>query len=93
MLENPRITQTDQEIAGSARFFRSLLEERLTGAKGKSENLLISIRSLNSLFDHLMILSDESIQQPGEYRNARAADSFGVTETATAGPGFTAFVR
>src|ERR1700756_4398843 len=25
MLENPRITQTDQEIAGSARFFRSLL--------------------------------------------------------------------
>jgi hypothetical protein len=26
MLENSRITQTDQEIAGSARFFRSLLE-------------------------------------------------------------------
>jgi transposase len=27
MLENSRITQTDQEIAGSARFFRSLLEK------------------------------------------------------------------
>jgi len=26
MLENSRMTQTDQEIAGSARFFRSLLE-------------------------------------------------------------------
>jgi hypothetical protein len=25
MLENSRMTQTDQEIAGSARFFRSLL--------------------------------------------------------------------
>src|ERR1700756_5553025 len=28
MLENPRITQTDQEIAGSARFFRSLLDNK-----------------------------------------------------------------
>ena len=25
MLENPRMTHTDQEIAGSERFFRSLL--------------------------------------------------------------------
>jgi hypothetical protein len=31
------------------------LEERLAGAKDKAENLLISIRSLNSLFDHLML--------------------------------------
>jgi hypothetical protein len=69
------------------------LEERLIGAKDKSENLLISIRSLNSLFDHLMILSNEPIQQPAEYRNARAADSFVVTETETAEPGFTALVR
>jgi len=69
------------------------LEERLTGAKDKAENLLTSIRSLNSLFDHLMILSDEPIQQPSEYRNARAADSFGVTDTETAEPGFTALVR
>jgi hypothetical protein len=28
MLENSRMTQTDQEIAGSARFFRSLLGDR-----------------------------------------------------------------
>jgi hypothetical protein len=27
MLENSRITQTNQEIAGSARFFSSLLED------------------------------------------------------------------
>jgi hypothetical protein len=29
MLENSRMTQTDQEIAGSARFFRSLLERSM----------------------------------------------------------------
>jgi hypothetical protein len=69
------------------------LEERLTGAKDKAENLLISIRSLNSLFDHLMLLSDELIQQPAEYYKARTADSFVVTETETAEPGFTALVR
>jgi hypothetical protein len=48
---------------------------------------------LNALFDHLMILSDEPIQQPAEYRNATAADSFVITETETAEPGFTALVR
>jgi len=31
MLENSRMTQTDQEIAGSARFFRSLLGDLLEG--------------------------------------------------------------
>jgi hypothetical protein len=69
------------------------LEERFTGTNDKAENLLISIRSLNSLFDHLKILSDEPIQQPAEYRNAGAADSFIVTESETAEPGFTALLR
>jgi hypothetical protein len=49
------------------------LEERLTGARDKAETLLISIRSLNSLFDRLMTPSDEPIQQPAECRNSRAA--------------------
>jgi hypothetical protein len=66
------------------------LEERFSGTKDKAENLLISIRSLDALFDHLMILSDEPIQQPAEYRNA---DSFVITEIVTAEPGFTALVR
>jgi hypothetical protein len=69
------------------------LEERFSGTKDKAENLLISIRSLDALFDHLMILSDEPIQQPAEYRNATAADSFVITEIVTAEPGFTALVR
>src|ERR1700739_5152664 len=33
MLENSRMTQTDQEIAGSERFFRSLLVSRTTGCR------------------------------------------------------------
>ena len=69
------------------------LEERLTGATEKAENLLISISSLNSLFDHLMIMSDKPIQEPAEYCNASAADSFVVTESETAEPGLTALVR
>ena len=69
------------------------LEERFTGTNDKAENLLISNRSLNALFDHLMILSDEPIQQPAEYRNATAADSFVITEIVTAEPGFTSLVR
>jgi len=38
MLENSRITQTDQEIAGSARFFRSLLAGSKTNFTGNPTN-------------------------------------------------------
>jgi len=33
MLENSRMTQTDQEIAGSERFFRSLLDHKQPGSR------------------------------------------------------------
>jgi len=42
MLENSRMTQTDQEIAGSARFFRSLLDNATPHETGY---LLLSGRS------------------------------------------------
>ena len=64
------------------------LEERLSGAKDKAENLLIAFRSLASLFDHLMILCDESSQEPAEDRSASAGSE---TELAS-GPAFTAFL-
>lgn len=64
------------------------LEERLTGAKEKAEALLISIRSLASLFDHLMILAGESSQHPSECPNASVG-----AETKMAELGFTALVR
>jgi len=44
MLENSRITQTDQEIAGSARFFRSLLE-----GQGAPQNSFVSILLVDSI--------------------------------------------
>jgi hypothetical protein len=41
MLENSRITQTNQEIAGSARFFRSLLARIIRDfASGKRKGAL-----------------------------------------------------
>jgi len=38
MLENSRMTQTDQEIAGSARFFRSLLGPKRGGFNGSTQH-------------------------------------------------------
>lgn len=40
MLENSRITQTDQEIAGSARFFRSLLAAGTAHGSAFQENVI-----------------------------------------------------
>jgi hypothetical protein len=92
-VEELRILATALNLLCNGKNILDDLEERFTGANDKAENLLISIRSLNSLFDHLMILSDEPIQQPAEYCNASTADSFVVTESETVEPDFTALVR
>jgi hypothetical protein len=47
------------------------LEHKLSGTKDKAESLLVSIRSLNFIFDRLMIEHEEPARRPAS--NERAA--------------------
>jgi hypothetical protein len=87
-VEELRILATALNLLCNGENILDDLEERLSGAKDKAENLLIAFRSLASLFDHWMILCDESSQEPAEDRSASAGRE---TELA-AEPTFTAFV-
>jgi hypothetical protein len=40
------------------------LEQRLSGTRDKAETLLVSLRSLNSIFDRLLIEHEEPVRRP-----------------------------